>query len=230
MLTSARTALILGITLVAPLRADDAEFFEKKIRPLLVQHCYECHSKDAKKLKGGLRVDGRSQLLKGGDNGPVLLPGDAAKSKLLQAVKYADVDLQMPPKGKLPANAIADLEAWVKNGAAWPSEETDAAVATSTFDLAKRKAEHWAWQPVTSPKPPAVKNESWVRDPVDRFVLAKLEAKKLTPAPITAKSVWLRRVTFAFTGLPPTSEELQAFEKDNSAKAFEAVVDRLLAS
>src|SRR5438046_4697646 len=98
--------------MVAPLRTDDAEVIEKKIRPVHVEHCNECHSKDAKKLKGGLRVDGRSQLLKGGDNGPVLLPGDAAKSKLLHAVKYAYVDLQMPPKGKLPANAIADLETW----------------------------------------------------------------------------------------------------------------------
>src|SRR5438309_980286 len=130
---AARIPLVLLLAFAAPLRAADptpeqAEFFEAKVRPVLVEHCYSCHSAGAKKLKGGLRVDGRALLLTGGDNGPSLVPGDPEKSKLIEAVRYKNPDLQMPPKGKLPEAVIRDLEAWVKAGAPWPN---DAAAATT---------------------------------------------------------------------------------------------------
>lgn len=223
-------AVILAGMWIAPLPAEDTEFFEKKIRPILIANCYECHSKEAKKLKAGLRVDGRMHLLNGGDNGPAIIAGDAVKSRLIQAVKYSDVELQMPPKGKLPANVIADLETWVNNGAVWPGGEDKADAERRSFELLQRKAEHWAWQPVKAQSPPSLQNESWPRDPLDRFILAKLEAKNLSPAKEAEKGVWLRRVTFALTGLPPSPEELTAFEKDESPAAFATVVDRLLAS
>src|SRR5262249_38822300 len=138
---AARVAIAL-VVLAAPLRAADptpeqAEFFEAKVRPVLAEHCYSCHSAGAKKLKGGLRVDGRALLLTGGDGGPSLVPGDTGKSKLIEAVRYKNPDLQMPPKGKLPDAAVRDLEAWVKAGAPWPNDAATK-VTKSAFDLAKR--------------------------------------------------------------------------------------------
>jgi hypothetical protein len=231
---SARTPAVLAWLLLtaAPALAADAEFFEKKIRPLLAEHCYKCHSAQTKKRpKGGLRVDGRSVLLRGGDSGPALVPGDPDKSKLIEAVRYGNTDLQMPPKGKLSAAAVADLEAWVKRGADWPNDTTQAvSLGSGSFDLQKRKREHWAWAPVRARTPPAVRDASWPTDPVDRFVLAKLEAKGLHPAATAAKLVWLRRVTFALVGLPPTPAEIAAFQRDDSPVACATVVDRLLAS
>jgi hypothetical protein len=231
--TPAAAALLL-VVCAAPAAdptPEQAEFFERKVRPVLVEHCYKCHSaQSAKGPKGGLRLDGRTLLLKGGDSGPTIVPGDPGKSKLIEAVRYANPDLQMPPKGKLPAAAIADLEKWVKDGAYWPGGTATTGAGKSGFDLAKRKAEHWAWRPVRPQTPPEVKDANWPADPVDRFILAKLEAKGLRPAPPAGKLVWLRRVTFALTGLPPTPEEVAAFQRDDSPAAFARVVDRLLAS
>ena len=205
---------------------EQAAHFENKVRPLLVEHCYSCHSaKTPKHPKGGLRVDGRKFLLAGGDTGPSLVPGDPAKSRFIQAVKYGDPDLLMPPKGKLPPAAVAELEAWVKAGAPWPNDTAAVAEPTNEFDLAQRKKDHWAWQPVTKPAVPAGPG-----DAVDRFLRAKLAEKKLDFAPATDKLTWLRRVTFALTGLPPTPADIAAFEADTSPKAFEVVVDRLLAA
>ncbi len=208
------------------------EFFEQKIRPLLVEHCARCHGDDkarkGKEPKGGLRTDGRAALLKGGDNGPALVPGDPAKSKLLEAVRYANKDMQMPPDGKLPEAAIKDLEQWVKAGAVWPND-TAATETKSGFDLAKRKAEHWAWKPVSSPPVPLADMPPSATA-VDRFLLAKLKEKNLKFAPAASKPVWLRRVTFALIGLPPTPKELSDFEQDATPEAFAKVVDRLLAS
>ncbi len=231
--TPALAALLL-VVCAAPAAdptPEQAEFFERKVRPVLVEHCYKCHSaQSAKGPKGGLRLDGRALVLKGGDGGPAIVPGDPARSKLVEAVRYANPDLQMPPKGKLPAAAIADLEKWVKDGAYWPGSTATTGAGKSGFDLAKRKAEHWAWQPVRPQPPPEVKDANWPADPVDRFILAKLEAKGLHPAPPAGKLVWLRRVTFALTGLPPTPEEVAAFQRDDSPEAFARVADRLLAS
>ncbi len=208
---------------------EPAEFFEQKIRPLLVQHCSKCHGDEkatkGKEPKGGLRTDGRAALLKGGDNGPAVVPGDLAKSKLIDAVRYANTDLQMPPVGKLSDAEIKDLEAWVKVGAEWPNDTATTEVK-SRFDLAKRKAEHWCWKPVAEYPVPGNAGAT----AVDRFLLAKLKEKNLKQAPAASKPVWLRRTTFALTGLPPTPKELQEFEADSSPEAFAKVADRLLAS
>src|SRR5947209_3433259 len=156
----------------AGLRAgDDLDFFEKKVRPLLVQNCHSCHSASGKQ-KGGLRLDSRSAILHGGDGGPAVVPGQPERSRLVTAVGYADVDLQMPPKGKLPDAAVADLTEWVRRGAPWPQEDSAKATAGG-FDLARRRAEHWAWRPVRPAEPPGVRDGHWPLRPIDHFVLAK---------------------------------------------------------
>jgi hypothetical protein len=210
--------------------AAQVEFFEKRVRPVLVENCFKCHA-GGMKVKGGLRLDSRAALLKGGDNGPAIVPGDPARSRLVEAVSYKNADLTMPPKGKLPDPVLADLAAWVKMGAPWPDDGPAAGRATTDgLDIARRKREHWCWQPVRAPAPPAVRDGAWPRDPVDRFILAKLEEKGLRPAAPAERRVWLRRVAFDLTGLPPTPEEIDAFVKDESPDAHEKVVDRLLES
>ncbi len=207
-----------------------AEFFEKKIRPVLIESCWKCHSAEAKKLKGGLRLDSRAGLLKGGDTGPSLVPEHPEKSKLIEAVGYKNADLLMPPKGMLAPAVIADLTKWVQMGAPWPGSETSTGDKKDAFDLAKRKREHWAWQPIRATPPPAVKNTTWARSPIDTFLLARLEQAKLAPARPAERRTWLRRITFDLTGLPPTVEESNAFLSDNREGACERVVDRLLAA
>ena len=208
--------------------AEGAEFFEKKIRPLLVERCYECHS-DEKKIKGGLRLDVRDGALKGGNSGPAVVPGKPEKSLLIQAVRYSDGDLQMPPKHRLSPEEIASLEAWVKMGAPDPRSETNNAPPAYSVNIEEGK-KFWSFQPVKSPTPPSTKNRRWVRNDIDRFLLAKLEEKGLSPAPDADKRTLIRRATFDLTGLPPTPEEVDTFLADRSADAFEKIVDRLLAS
>ena len=201
-------------------------FFEQKIRPIFVEHCYTCHSHDAEKIKGGLVLDSPAGVRNGGDSGPVIVPGDPERSLLINAVRYTDPDLQMPPKDeKLSAAQVADLEAWVKMGA--PDPRPEQAVAPGQSDAARR---HRAFQPLQQAPVPAVKNAAWAKTLVDRFVLAKLEANGLRPAPPADRRTLLRRATFDLTGLPPTAEEVAAFERDDSPEAFARVVDRLLAS
>jgi hypothetical protein len=228
---SVRTLLALAVFAPVVLAADptpeQAERFEKTIRPLLVEHCYKCHSAEAKKVKGGLRVDGRKHLLDGGDGGPAVVPGEPAKSKFIEAVKYANNDLLMPPKGKLPADAIAALEAWVKDGAPWPND-TATVAKKDDFDLTKRKAEHWAWKPLGQFQVPGSKFQVKDTKPVDAFILARLEKAGLKPSAPADKLTLLRRVTFALTGLPPTPAEIAACEK--GTESYEQAVDRLLAS
>jgi mono/diheme cytochrome c family protein len=204
----------------APERAG-AEFFENHIRPLFAEHCYKCHSASAEKLKGGLGLDTRDGLLKGGDSGPAVVPGDPEKSLLIKAVRYTDEDLRMPPKGKkLTETQIEDLVAWVKLGA--PMD-------TPNFQFRSPNA-HWAFQPLKEPPIPAVKSRRLVQSPVDQFILAKLEAKGLTLSPRADKRTLVRRATYDLTGLPPTAEEVGAFEADRSPEAFAKLVDRLLES
>ncbi len=208
-----------------------AEFFEKKIRPVLVEHCFSCHSAKAEKLKGNLLLDSRAGLLKGGALGPAVVPGQPEKSRLIRAIRYKDVALQMPKRGKLPDAVIADLTTWVEQGAPWPGDTATTTVKKS-FDLEERKRDHWAWRPVRAGAPPAVKDGRWPLGPIDRFLLAKLEEKGLTPAADADPRTLLRRLHFDLIGLPPTPEEIAAFviaEAANPQAAVEAVVDELLA-
>ena len=210
--------------LFALLSLDDA-VFETKIRPLLVERCYSCHSRAANKSKGGLRLDSREAILKGGDSGPAAVPGDPEKSPLLRAVRYTD-EFKMPPKGKLPDASIADLAAWIRGGLAWPAGEAEATPSAA----AESRTLPWSFRPIQSLERPAVKDVAWPLNDVDRFILAALEAKGFSPAPPAGRAALLRRVTFDLTGLPPDVEDLEAFLRDASPGAFEKVVDRLLAS
>ena len=207
-----------------PPTPEQTQFFETKIRPLLAENCYPCHNKDTQ--QGGLRMDGREWLLKGGETGPSLVPGSADKSLLITAVHQTGT-LKMPKGGKLSPLQQADLAAWVSMGAPWPV----GAVATAPIgDIDASKRNFWSLLPVRKPALPAVKNRAWVQSPVDAFVLARLEKAGLSPAPVADRRTLLRRVTFDLTGLPPTPGEMEAFAADKSPDAWARVVDRLLAS
>jgi len=209
------------------------EFFENRIRPVLAEHCYRCHSAEAEKLEGGLQVDHRDHLLAGGEAGPAIRPGDAAGSRLLEAIRYGNPDLQMPPKDRLAESVVADFERWIAAGAPWPDEpvpDRHGEAEEESFDLEGRRAEHWSWRPVKKPAPPAVEEESWPRKPLDRFVLARLDGEGLRPAREAARRDWLRRVHFDLVGLPPEPAEIEAFLADDSPDAHRRVVDELLAS
>ncbi len=224
-------AFLGGVCAAATVHSDgDAagiEFFEKKIRPILVDSCYRCHSLQNQKSKGGLLVDSRPALLKGGDSGPAVVPGEPEKSLLIKAVRYASEDLQMPPKGKkLSAEQVADLETWVKMGAPDPRGPE---VSTLIHPPAKG-ANHWSFQPISHPPVPAVRQMQWVKTPVDAFILAQLEMAGLRPSAPADKRTLIRRATFDLIGLPPTPEEVNQFVADKSSDAFSKVVDRLLAS
>ena len=217
--------------------AEDFSFFETKVRPVLVEHCYKCHSAEAEKIKGGLHLDTKAGILKGGDSGPAIIPGQPEESLLIKAVRYLDKDLQMPPgKGgdkKLPEAQIADLTEWVKMGAPDPRTEpflsTEVKRFVSPYNFASART-NWAFQPAKDPSVPKTKNRAWPKSPIDGFVLAKLEEKNLAPARPADKRTLIRRATFDLTGLPPTPKEIDDFLADKSAGAFAKVVDRLLAS
>ncbi|MFN0019884.1 MAG: DUF1549 domain-containing protein [Pirellulaceae bacterium] len=212
-----------------PITPEQEQFFEAKIRPVLATHCGECHSDKAEKLKGNLRLDTRDGIRLGGDTGTVVVAGQPDKSSLIRAIRYRDEDLQMPPKGKLSDEVIADLEAWVKMGAPDPRSGSAGSAARPADDLAKAR-EFWSFQPPKKSAPSAIKKTDWPREDIDRFLLAALEAKGLAPVADAGKQRLLRRVTFDLVGLPPTPEELDAFLADDSPEAFTKVVDRLLAS
>jgi mono/diheme cytochrome c family protein len=177
--------VISAVGLSRPAIADDAnvEFFEKKIRPLLVSHCFECHSANAKKLGGKLLLDSRDGVRTGGDSGAAIQPGKPDDSLLIKAVRYTDDSVKMPPKGKLPAAAIADLEEWIKRGAPDPRDKpTRRDTEDAWDDVFRERAKWWSYQPVKKPAVPQPKNDGWSDHPVDRFVLARLEERGLTPA------------------------------------------------
>jgi len=215
-----------------PVTAADAGFFETRIRPVLVNECYECHG--VKKQKGGLRVDFRDGLRKGGDSGPALVPGDTKKSLLIQSIRHEDPDSKMPKdRPKLADSVIADFVTWVNQGAADPRDQPPTTNATNTVawdaTLQARK-EWWSFKPVQKVSVPNVKKPAWSEHPVDRFLLAKMEERGLQPSAPAARESLLRRVTFALTGLPPTPAEQREYLDDPSPEAYEKVVDRLLAS
>lgn len=204
----------------APPTAEQLRFFETNVRPVLVEHCLKCHG--SKKQWAGLRLDSREALLRGGDSGAAIVPGEPSKSLLIRAVRHEDENLKMPEDGKLSDRQIADLVRWVEIGAPFPSSPKTAART--------RDPQHWAFQPPHEPRVPAVKNEAWAATTVDKFVLSKLEAAEITPAERADKRTLIRRVTFDLTGLPPTPSEIEDFLADERADAFAQVVDRLLAS
>jgi hypothetical protein len=234
----ARTAFIFTLAgsralTAAVLPVEQAEFFESKIRPILASECYECH--DAKKQKGGLRLDYRDGWKKGGDSGDAIVPGHPAKSLLIQSIRHEDPDLKMPSKRpKLSDAAIADFEKWIALGAPDPRDEppkTDSAVPWEKL-LADRKT-WWSLQPIRKPEPPRVNDAAWSQHPVDQFLLAKMEARSLKPAADADPRTVIRRLTFALTGLPPTPEEVNAFVETaahDSKAAIAVATERLLAS
>jgi hypothetical protein len=234
---TARSRLIipfLSLVVASPAAASPpdpaaVEFFEKKVRPLLVDNCYVCHSAETNS-KGGLRVDDRNGLLQGGNGGPAVVPGKPDESLLLQAVRHLDGAPKMPPKKKLTDDQLADLARWIEGGAAWPEVKVPVDLGKPDAKYEKLRKEHWAWQPLAEAKVPDVADASWPLDDVDRFILAKLEAKGLRPVGDAHPRDLIRRVTFDLTGLPPTPEEIDTFVADPSPGAFERVVDRLLGS
>jgi hypothetical protein len=210
-------------------RSADVDFFEKQVRPLLVEHCYQCHGNG--KTKGGLNLTSRESILKGGDSGPAVVPSDPTGSLLVQAIRY-EGETRMPPKKKLPDHTIAVLSAWVQRGAPWPAASTGSdALRSGGAAIRAEERAFWAFQPISDPPLPSLKSASdWVRKPLDRFILAKLEAQGMRPVRPADKRTLLRRVTFDLIGLPPTPEEIAAFVDDDSPDAYERAVDRLLAS
>jgi mono/diheme cytochrome c family protein len=213
------------------------EFFEAKVRPVLAARCQECHGSE--KAKGGLRLDARDSMLKGGESGPVVVPGKPDESALIEAIRYEGA-VQMPPKGKLKGEEIAALTEWVKRGAHWPAPRpgVGATVASAipaesaahSAAVVERARSLWSFQPVGNPAPPEVRDPAWPVSPIDRFVLARLESNGLAPSPPADKAALIRRVTFDLIGLPPAPEEIAAFLRDDAPDAFARVVDRLLAS
>ena len=211
------------------LTTEQAEFFESKVRPLLARNCYQCHSQQAKILYSNLRVDGRAALLNGGTRGPAIVPGDPDSSQLIQAVRYDN--LEMPPAGRLSEDQIEALVKWVEMGAPWPDLAVADGATTSNGQTSPAAGQsHWAWKPVQKVSPPPVQDKAWPADPVDNFILTKLEAEGLTPSSGADRYILLRRVFFDLTGLPPESEAIESFVRDESELAFEKVVDQLLRS
>jgi hypothetical protein len=225
-----RDASPMDATAGAAITPEQEAFFESKIRPVLVMQCGKCHAQTAEKLRGGLRLDDREALRRGGDSGPAIVPGQTDESLLIRAIRYRDEDLQMPPKGKLPDAVIADFEVWIRMGA--PDPRTGSAPATAARPSAglSKAREFWSFQPPRKSPPPAVKRTDWPKDDIDRFLLAALESRGLAPVADAARPRLLRRLTFDMIGLPPTPEELDAFLADESPEALAKVVDRLLAS
>jgi len=207
----------------------DHTFFETRIRPLLAEHCYRCHSAQAKKLRGGLHLDRRTAAFKGGESGVAIVPGKPDESLLLSAIRYREESLEMPPDGKLPAKAITAFEEWVAMGAPWPEDQEGAiAAADEGFDFAKFRREHWAFRPVTKASLPGVATATWPRKELDYFVLAKLERAGIEPSPEADRRTLIRRAWFDLAGLPPAAEIVDEFVSGKIGWA--RVVDDLLAS
>jgi cytochrome c553 len=204
-----------------------AEFFEARIRPILVDRCIACHGPEEQ--KAGLRLDSADGVRRGGDSGPIVEVGDPEASPIVWAIRFDDL-VQMPPDGKLTEVAIADLTEWVRMGAPWPESPAPATNPSGPDAVSEAGASHWAFLPVQQPAIPDVRDAGWPVSPIDRFILAGLEARGLRPAPEADRRTLIRRVTFDLTGLPPSPEEVDAFLADESPDAFDRLVDRLLAS
>jgi Protein of unknown function (DUF1553)/Protein of unknown function (DUF1549)/Planctomycete cytochrome C len=236
-----RMLLLLGLSFLAVGRAEGSsealprdgrtgvDFFEKRVRPILAGHCYACHSADTKPA-GGLRVDDRNGMILGGNKGPAVVPGKPEESLLLKRVTQ-EGKRRMPLEGEyLSAEEVADLTTWIKDGAAWPTIKLPVSFGKPKAKYEQLKREHWAFRPLTDPRPPGVRDSGWAVDDIDRFLLAKLEAKGLSPVGDSDRVTLIRRVTFDLTGLPPTPREIADFVQDVSPQAYPTLVDRLLAS
>jgi len=212
--------------------AEQLTFFEEKIRPVLAEHCYKCHSSRSKKLKAELYLDSREGLLKGGETGPVVVAGKPEESLLIRAVVYLDNELEMPPNKKLPDRVIADLQEWIRMGVPWPREEPSARKEEKLGDRdwKKLRMENWAFRPMKKPAAPEVKNKQLVNNPIDNFILAKLESKGLKPLGKAAPRLLLRRVYLNLTGLPPTPSQVDEFLADKRPDALDHLVNSLLES
>ena len=205
------------------------EGFEKNIRPLLIQHCYECHSADADKIKGGLLLDSREALLVGGDSGPAIVSGKPQESLLISAVKYQSYE--MPPNGKLSAKDISLLNDWILAGAAWPKTTALAPRdAPATTDWEAERSKHWSYQKVKRPDLPDVSNKHWVNNPIDYFILAQLDEHRLEPAATADRRTLIRRLYYDMLGIPPTPEQVTNFIQQDDPNAYEQLVDELLSS
>lgn len=204
------------------------DFFNRQVRPLLAEHCLECHGARSETVGGNLRLDHRSGWRQGGALGPAVIPGAPDESLLLRAVRYVDEELQMPPEGKLPDQTIRILEQWIRRGAPDPRISTPDRIPTAS----PARRPHWAFQSPHDqpPKVPDVQDNSWPRNEIDRFILARLESMEITPAPQADRRVLIRRATFDLTGLPPTADEVDRFLRDASPDAYDRLIDRLLAS
>lgn len=232
--TSAGVLLVVVLRGTSLLQAADSQegidFFEKKIRPVLLAKCYSCHSAEAGEAEGGLRLDTREGIRRGGDAGPAVVPGNAAESLLLQAIRYQE-GLEMPPDERLDRGVIEDFSKWIAMGAPDP-REGESYVERGAIDIEQGR-KHWAYRPISSPTVPAVKYRSWAKSDIDRFILAGLEAKGLKPVPDAQPLDLLRRISFDLTGLPPTPETVESFEsksRRDRSSAVESLIDELLAS
>ena len=218
--------VLIGLAAVSAISsADPREQFESKVRPVLAKNCFSCHRQTA---MGGLRLDSREALLKGGNSGPAVVAGKPDESLLMKAVDQTHDRLKMPPSGKMKAEEIAAIREWIAEGAYWPTEAPTQTSKSSEYVITPEHRSFWSFQPVKRPSVPEVKSPT--ASPIDNFIVAKLEAKGLQRAPRADKRTLIRRATVDLTGLPPTPEEVDAFLKDESPDAFAKVVDRLLAS
>ncbi len=213
--------------LAAEPTAEDVAFFENKIRPVLIKHCYECHAADSKQLGGKLQLDSQAGILRGGEAGPALIAGKADESLIIQALRYDG--LEMPPEEPLPESVINDFVKWIERGAADPRT----AESLKRAKLAKAASSLWSVQPVEDPELPPVQDTAWAFDPLDRFVLAGIEAAQLRPTSDADARTLIRRLSIDLIGLPPTFEEVEQFAADcqqDRQQSVEYLVDRLLAS
>ena len=216
---------------------DKILFFEERIRPVLAQKCFACHSEEADKngkLKAGLYLDSAKGLINGGDSGSAIVPGDLNMSKIYEAILYKDEDMAMPPKGKLPNHQIKDFEKWILMGAPWPGSDLNELLASSTneepYDWDKFRKEHWAFRPISNAKIPTLDNNNNINNPIDNFINKKLYKNGLAPNDKASKNILLRRAYLTLIGIPPTPNELQNFLNDNSSNAFSEIIDKLLNS
>jgi hypothetical protein len=214
---------------------EQVQFFEAKVRPVLVETCLKCHGPE--KQKSGLRLDSRAAALAGGDQGPAVVPGKPDESLFVTAIRHDDDQLKMPPSKKLPSQQVADLTRWVQMGAPWPLGDASAPAEAAAvpirrpgLEITDKDRAHWAFQPVKRPAVPQASHPAWVLNPIDAFILAGLEAKGLRPNPAAEKHELIRRASFDLTGLPPSPEEVEAFVNDSATDAYERLVDRLLDS